>query len=239
MLGSWVKKRRNVLAVSAWGLACMLVVGLVGCNRPSESETTSGGDQPETVILRPSDAGTPAESEAEDTNVPSSASTDAPASETSGETTLVLPGGLKMKAPEGWESVRPAISMIQYEFRVPAVEGDARDGRATFMAAGGSVDANIQRWIGQFAQPDGSDTAEKAKVSDETIAGTKVHIVELSGTYNESMGPMAPPTPRENYRMLAAIVETSEGLYFIKFYGPDKTVAANRDAFLAMLHSLE
>ncbi|GAB6165049.1 hypothetical protein JCM19992_10490 [Thermostilla marina] len=215
----------------------VLVVGLVGCNNTTDTAGTSGGDQPETVILRPSEQGTPAEATGEDADASTSAVAQPASQAASG--TLELPGGLTMKAPEGWESVRPAISMIQYEFRIPAVEGEPRDGRATFMAAGGSVDANIQRWIGQFAQPDGSDTAEKTKVSEETIADTKVHIVELSGTYNESMGPMAPPTPRENYRMLAAIVETGEGLYFIKFYGPDKTVAANRDAFLAMLHSLE
>ncbi len=41
-------------------------------------------------------------------------------------------------------------------------------------------------------------------------------------------GPVAPAVERPNYRMLAAIIETGgAGNYFLKFYGPEKTVAAN------------
>jgi hypothetical protein len=111
------------------------------------------------------------------------------------------------------------------------------------MGAGGSVDANIDRWFAQFSQPDGSSTKDKAKVEKMKVAGETVHFVDASGTYKDQRGgPFAqqPTVERENYRMLAAIVTTKEnGNFFIKFYGPAKTVAANKAAFLAMIESLE
>ena len=44
---------------------------------------------------------------------------------------------------------------------------------------------------------------------------------------------------RPDYRMLAAIVETEAGNYFIKLYGPAKTLGAQADAFRAMVESLK
>ncbi len=50
--------------------------------------------------------------------------------------------------------------IVEHEFAIPAAEGDKADGRFTIMAAGGSVDANIDRWYAQFSQPDGGSTKE-------------------------------------------------------------------------------
>ena len=77
------------------------------------------------------------------------------------------------------------------------------------------------------------------------IAGHEVRLVDVSGTYNDRRGPFAPAVKRPDYRMLAAIVSIGkkEGApasnYFIKFYGPKKTVAANEKAFTAMIESLK
>ena len=102
------------------------------------------------------------------------------------------------------------------------------------MGAGGSVDANVKRWIGQFLQ------TKKRDVTKETIAGQEVHLVDVVGTYNDRPGPFAPGVKRENYEMLAAIIVTEKsGKYFVKFYGPQKTVEANKKAFRAMIESLK
>ena len=153
-------------------------------------------------------------------------------------------GQLSMTPPKEWKSVPPRIGMIAYEFSIPKAEGDDQDGRMTVMGAGGSIPDNINRWIGQFTQPDGSNTADKAKSEDKEIAGHKVHLVDIPGTYGESMGggPFAPGkvVERPNYRMLAAIVETANPnlSYFIKLYGPEKTVAANADGFRKMVEEM-
>ncbi len=113
----------------------------------------------------------------------------------------------------------------------------------TISGAGGSVDANVDRWIGQFVQPDGSSTKKAAKIEDKKVAGQEVHLVDISGTYKDQPGgPFAggPVVERKGYRMFAAIIVTKDsGNYFIKFYGPERTVADNRTAFDKMIDSLE
>jgi hypothetical protein len=132
------------------------------------------------------------------------------------------------------------VRIIEAEFAIPAVEGDKNDGRLTIMAAGGSVEANIDRWIGQFSQPDGKSTKDQTKSEKITVDGQEVHLVDISGTYKDQRGPLAPAQTFENYRMLAAIVSTKDaGRYFLKLYGPKKTIAANEEAFRKMVESLD
>jgi hypothetical protein len=144
-------------------------------------------------------------------------------------------GKYKITAPAAWKQQQPKSGIVQHEFSSPAVEGDKADGRMTVMAAGGSVDANVERWYGQFTQPDGSSTKERAKTEKRTIAGREVHLVDITGTYREQF---AGNTELPNYRMLAAIVVTPEANFFIKYYGPRKTITANEKPFKEMIESL-
>jgi hypothetical protein len=152
--------------------------------------------------------------------------------------TIDVGGNLKLEAPEAWVPTQPASSMLQNEFVVSAVEGDSTDGRVTVMSAGGSVEANIDRWIGQFSQPDGSSTADKAKTEKLDLAGREVHLVDISGTYADSQGMMGPVVERPDYRMLSAIIVAPEATYFVKFYGPRKTVDSQAAAFRKMIEDL-
>jgi hypothetical protein len=150
---------------------------------------------------------------------------------------------LEFIAPKGWTKKQPRSRIIEVEFEIPATKGDENAGRFTVMGAGGDVQDNIDRWFGQFEQPDGSDSKDKGKVEKRTIAGKTVHYVDVAGTYKDSpSGPFAggKVINREGYRMLAAIVQTKEaGNYFLKFYGPRATVAENEKAFQEMLGSLQ
>ena len=140
----------------------------------------------------------------------------------------------QITAPGAWKQQQPKSGIVQYEFSTPAAEGDKADGRMTVMAAGGSIDANVERWYGQFTQPDGSSTKERAKVEKRTIAGREVHLVDITGTYREQFGSNA---ELPNYRMLAAIIATDESNFFIKLYGPRKTITANEKPFKEMIES--
>ncbi len=149
-------------------------------------------------------------------------------------------GKIQLKAPEGWVHKQPQSSIVEYEFAVPAAKDDPADGRMTVMAAGGGIEANVDRWYGQFTQPDGGTTRDRAKVKKLSVAGQDVHLVDISGTYKDQRGPMAPAVERPKYRMLAAIIATKgSGNYFIKFYGPQRTVADNEAAFVKMIEGLE
>ncbi len=150
--------------------------------------------------------------------------------------------GFSLAAPEGWKRVQPKSSIVETEFAIPSEGEGLQPGRMTVMGAGGSVQANVDRWYGQFAQPDGSDTKSKATAKKIKLAGCDVTIVDISGTYKDApAGPFAggKAVDRPDYRMLAAIVETPDrGNYFLKFYGPGKTVAKHADGFRAMVEGL-
>lgn len=143
-----------------------------------------------------------------------------------------------------WKEKPPRSRIIEHEFEIPVVEGDEIPGRLTVMGSGGSIDDNVNRWLGQFTDAGGKAlTKDKAKVEKLSIGGLTVHYVDLSGTYKDMPGgPFAggATTLRENYRMLGAIIENkTAGNYFLKLYGPKATIAANEKAFQDFVNSLK
>ncbi len=146
-----------------------------------------------------------------------------------------------LEAPASWKRVQPKSGIVETEFSIPSA-GDLPPGRMTVMGAGGSVQANVDRWYSQFTQPDGSDTKQKAVTKTIKIAGCTVTMVDVSGTFKDAPGgPFAggKTIDRPDYRMLAAIVETpGSGSQFLKFYGPAATVAQEADGFRTMIEGM-
>jgi hypothetical protein len=105
---------------------------------------------------------------------------------------------------------------------------------------GGSVDANVTRWLGQLTQADGSDTKAKAKRSTRDVGGISVTLVEASGQYAGGMGmPGAPAAePIADAMLLGAIASGPQGPVFFKLVGPRASVEGARAAFDALLGSL-
>lgn len=159
------------------------------------------------------------------------------AAEATATQAIELAGGkLAFDAPKEWQTVPPKSRILEKELHVlPAPGSEATYGRLTIMAAGGSVRANLDRWVGQFQTTDGEAKPEKMEVN-----GMPAHLLDVSGTYLESAGgPFGPKTPRPGYRMLGAIVETGDsGNYFFKLVGPNETLDPQADAFRAMVESL-
>ena len=137
------------------------------------------------------------------------------------------------KAPKSWTETQPSSSMRAAQYRLP---GAGEAGPATLAVfhfagqGGGSVKANIDRWVGQFSLPGGGSAQEAAEITNKTVRGLKVHVVDVSGTYDPGTG-MGAGKAKKNHRMLAAIVETSAGLVFFKLVGAEKTVAEHRQEF--------
>jgi len=151
-------------------------------------------------------------------------------------------GGLRWTAPANWKSEgqRP---MRLNTYSVPPATGDTEAGECGVYyfgpGQGGSVEANIDRWIGQFQQPNGKPSKDVAKVDKRTIHGLKITTVDVSGAYTGMGGPMAPQgAPKSGYRLLGAVVEGPQGSIFFKFTGPAKTVAQNQHAFQQLLSTL-
>jgi hypothetical protein len=149
---------------------------------------------------------------------------------------------LKYDTPNGWVVKPSASSMRVAEFVLPKAAGDSEDASLAvffFGGQGGSVQANLDRWIGQMTQPDGRASKDVARTTRLSPRGLPITLVELSGTYVAEVSPGS--TERFNkpgFRLRAAVIETKEGPYFVKLTGPEKTVARWDDAFMTFLKSL-
>jgi hypothetical protein len=142
-------------------------------------------------------------------------------------------GGLHWEAPESWKSVPPSSSMRKAEYVISGEPGQEPAVLAVFHFAGsgGSVEANISRWVGQFRTQDGAP-AEAGRVQFGAGKLT-VHRVDVAGTYAPGMS--GGGGSKTDQRMLAGIVETASGPYFFKMIGPAALVAKEVDTFDAFL----
>jgi hypothetical protein len=127
------------------------------------------------------------------------------------------------------------------QYRLPRQEGDPEDAELAvfyFGGQGGSVQANVDRWIGQFSNSDGSPVTNP-RVSEKETNGIPLTLVDVSGTYHQAQGPMmAQTTARENYRMMAAVAEGPGGPTFFKLTGPQPTVDHFEESFNSFLGTL-
>jgi hypothetical protein len=162
--------------------------------------------------------------------------------ETSGSEEVTQKPGLNYQVPEGWISEEPESVMRKAQFRLPGINGynDASMSVFVFPGTGGTVDANLQRWFGQFEQPDGSPSAEKAVIEKQIVNNLSVTVVYLTGTYLKSVTPrmMGREVEEEpESAMLAAIVETDKNPWFFKAVGPQKTIDHWRTSFNEFVRS--
>jgi hypothetical protein len=153
-------------------------------------------------------------------------------------------GELRFKAPDGWTTEKASSSMRVAQYKLPRVEGDKEDASLVlyYFGAnqGGTAQANIDRWIGQMHQADGSDSKSKAKTDTLTVNGLKVTTVDVTGTYTAEMAPGSQTFHNDNdYRLRAAVVETPKGNYFVKLAGPVKTIARWDQSYTDYLNSFE
>lgn len=147
--------------------------------------------------------------------------------------------GLQWTAPAGWKNLGTQ-PMRAATYSVAPIAGDAAGAECGVyffgVGQGGSVEANIERWKGQFT--DAGKTAT-AKIGARKINGLTVTTIDTSGEYSGMGGPTAPGKPVAGYRLLGAIVEGPGGNIFLKFTGPAKTVAANQPKFEQLLASFQ
>ena len=145
--------------------------------------------------------------------------------------------GITFTPSADWTSQPPKSSMRAAELAITP-EGATAPVIAVFYyfgpGQGGSVDANVARWIGQFEGEPATETKEHKFDGDKIVM-----IVTAKGTYMESMGgPLSGnKTPRPGYALLGAIVPGNDANIYIKLTGPEKDVAAIAENFAALANS--
>lgn len=164
--------------------------------------------------------------------------------ESTKQATSNSPGALKFSAPTGWVEEKPSSAMRVAQYKLPKVADDGEDASAILyffgQGQGGGTAANIERWVNQMQQSDGSASKDKAKEETLTINGLKITSVDVTGTYTAEMAPGSGTFHNNpNYRLRAAVIETPKGSYYLKVVGPDKTMAKWDSSVSEFLKSVE
>ena len=163
-----------------------------------------------------------------------------------GARVLPVPGGRPAPGPRaasvvwdtpvGWTQEPPAHPMRRAQYRVP---GPAGDGECVVFyfgpGQGGDPMSNAQRWAGQFTQPDGRASEDLMRLTPVEDGTLRAVVVEVAGTYS---GGMSSTQDHPNYLLLGGIVEGPDAPWFFKFVGPEATVQAHRDRFMALMKSV-
>jgi hypothetical protein len=137
------------------------------------------------------------------------------------------PPAIVWKMPDAWREAPNPNAMRLATYRVPgSVE-------VSVSRAGGSTDANIQRWLAQF-----EDIARDTR-AEKNVHRLQIVTVDIAGTYvggGMTMG--GPPEPKHDWAMVGAIVESPSPPYFFKMMGPAAAVHAARPLFDRLLETI-
>lgn len=149
-----------------------------------------------------------------------------------GKGTEVDLDGLKSTTPAEWKSEKVTSQFRLKQFALPPAAGDKQDGEVIVFKAGGGARANVERWKGQWAPPDGKKVEDVAVVTEMKIAGRPAVMLEIEGTYRTApFDPKYKGAALSNFRMIAVYFEGPDNPYQIKFTGPAKTVEKYKKGF--------
>lgn len=148
---------------------------------------------------------------------------------------------LRWTAPVDWKSAGQQLMPRVATYKIAPVAGDKAGAECVvyFFGAGqgGTVDANLERWNGQFKSANGKPAP--AQVATRKSRGLSITTIDTAGDYSGMGGPIAAAPAVAGYRLLGAIVEGPGGNVFVKFTGPAKTIAANQKKFELLLASFQ
>lgn len=136
----------------------------------------------------------------------------------------------EFERPSGWGWVPPSSAMRKAHLQAPGATEESKADVIFFHfgpGQGGSVEANVNRWVAQFQNAESATSTEK-------IGNTSITYVKSKGTFLSGM-PGTSPVPLENQALRGAILESPNGDVYIKMTGPEATVEASEEAFIAMV----
>ncbi len=143
-------------------------------------------------------------------------------------------GAIDFDLPKAWKAETPKTNMRLAQAAIPGAKG-AGDFAVFYFGpgGGGSVEANIARWVGQM-----EGTGPKPVPEMMAANGYKITWVDAKGTMKGGQMGMGPATAMPAARLYGAVVEGPGGPWFFKAQGPDSTLASQRDAFVGLLKSV-
>lgn len=146
--------------------------------------------------------------------------------------------GLSFVAPASWEAEAPDNEFRLAQYHLP-VEGAADKTTVViyYFGAGGAgtITDNFSRWRAQF---EGAG-AEAGTVTHAESDGIAIHTLDLEGTFIAEVPPgSGVRVNRPDHRMLASVISTKAGFYYIKLIGPRASVERFEASWQAFLRSI-
>ena len=147
--------------------------------------------------------------------------------------TTIEVSGIKFTAPAKWVSQKTSSRMRAAQFGVPGAKGQP-PAQCVFFFFGpggaGGVDANVKRWLGQFApQPKVKHTVKSEKINNVAVT----HVM-AEGTYMDGP-PFGAKVPKKGFAMRGVIVMAPRGAIFIKMTGLKAVVESAEKPLVEMV----
>ncbi|MBW3542940.1 MAG: hypothetical protein KY476_21980 [Planctomycetes bacterium] len=133
--------------------------------------------------------------------------------------------GLTFSIPAGWKEQKLAAgSFVDAQFAVPAGEDELR---MTMSLTGGGIEANVERWLGQFdTNPDRPPVVEPMQ-----IGGAQARWIDVEGRFTAPSF-MASSGDHSDWAMLAAAIPRDGGRdFYVRLSGPRAAVDRIRQSF--------
>jgi hypothetical protein len=151
-------------------------------------------------------------------------------------------GPFSLTVPADWTIKPVTSSMRAADFVLPGKPGAEAELIVYYFGANGagSVDDNLDRWLGQFQQPDGKKSRDVAKIEKVKFGSQDATYVSVTGRFVAPAMPGATENvDKADQALLAAIVASPSGPYYFKLVGAKATVDAQAAAFRKMLESIK
>ena len=137
--------------------------------------------------------------------------------------------GIRFDVPVDWNE-QPKSDFYEAKYLIPSEEGEMV---LTLTSMGGGIDANLQRWVGQFQQaPD-----ERPRRETLRIDGAKSEWLDVRGTFRSRVG--TSPGPHENWRLLGVAIPMKPRPFLLKLIGPRAAVSGFEAEFKTFARSAQ
>ncbi len=148
--------------------------------------------------------------------------------------------GVTFTPASEWIDFGPS-GMRKASYAFNGIEGEADSATVTVFyfgaSGGGTIEANLDRWVGQMSPAEGADSTNTEQRGTMTVDGMKVHFIKVNGSYNAGGMMSGATVKKENYTMIGAVLEAPEGNIFFKLTGPTKTANAMGEALVGMFEA--
>lgn len=151
--------------------------------------------------------------------------------------------GLSAVPPAEWKAEKPDNLLRSHQFKLPSGDEGFADAEVNVSPkASDDVEKYFGRWKDQYTPPDGKTADDVTKISELTVGGAKVHILDVTGTWKYKERPFDPRSKLQTlpeYRTVWVIVVGKEDTTHIRMSGPQGVVGKYYPGFEKWLKALK